>query len=99
MPAENITNMPTSAGTNISFSDLVPDGYRVRLGKGETVASEKERKLDLFFHLEAKTIPETRRGPSRRLTGEERDRAELKRKDALYSYFTGQKALLSVPEY
>lgn len=99
MPAENTTNMPTSAGTNITFPDLVPDGYRVRLGKGETVPSEKERKLNLFFHLEAETIPETRQGSSRRFTGEERDRAELKRKDALYSYFTGQKALLSVPKY
>jgi len=91
--------MSAYTGTNITFSDFVPKGYRVKLGKGDTVPSEKERKLDLFFHLEAETIPEIRRGPSRRLTGEERDRAELKRKDALYSYFTGQKALLSVPKY
>jgi hypothetical protein len=33
-------NMPKSRSTNTSFADLVPEGYRVTLGRGEAAPSE-----------------------------------------------------------
>jgi hypothetical protein len=77
--------MPKSTSTDTSFADLVPKGYRVTLGRGETAESEAERNLNLLLYSEAKTIDHIacKSDLKRALTAKERDQVERCRKNVV----------------